>query len=195
MIDRNFRVPFSAFRIKDQNFLYAPVVRVFPRGSPPGLVHSDTFSYLQDHEVYVYDAEARDVVKPPPTWVCTMGALLGDIVAYLVDLHKMKYLYEPRGKITSLFKPFIYWKYTDNLRSLKKDLLSPITPKQKHGDSFVVIDLFKPFFGPYFHYRLSSDYSCKDRFRIHFLFRSSHISFLHIHSHLFTTSRVRYEPA
>ena len=104
MIDRNFRVPFSAFRIKDQNFLYVPVVRVFPRGSPPGLVHSDTFSYLQDHEVYVYDAEARDVVKPPPTWVCTMGALLGDIVAYLVDLHKMKYLYEPQGKMTSLFK-------------------------------------------------------------------------------------------
>ena len=111
MIDRNFRVPFSAFRIKDQNFLYVPVVHVFPRGSPPGLVHSDTFSYLQDHEVYVYDAEARDVVKPPPTWVCTMDALLGDIVAYLVDLHKMKYLYEPWGKITSLFKPFIYWKY------------------------------------------------------------------------------------
>ena len=114
-----------------------------------------------------------------------MGALLGDIVAYLVDLHKMKYLYEPRGKITSLSKPFIYWKYTDNLRS----------PKQKHGDSFIAINLFKPFFGPYFHYRLSSDYSCKDRFRIHFLFRSSHISFLHIHSHLFTTSQVRYEPA
>ena len=89
--DKNLRGPFSTFRFRGQNFLYALVVRVFPRRPPPGLVHSDTFFCQQDHEVYVYDAEAKDVVKPPPNSVCTMGASLGDIVTYPAGLHKRKY--------------------------------------------------------------------------------------------------------